>query len=368
MKLRMFGFLLGAAVMIADPAFAGGKIGLNQVWSRLADVNGELGSVESAEFSPDSQYIVTGTKFDNTVRVFRTSDGAQMWVTQVPQEIERVAWTQDSRYVVSVSEDFMMRVIDAETGDIIKEIKHDAGIDGLASSNDGRYMVSGEEHTKGKGFAKVYSTEDWSLLHAVNHGDTVNEIDFTADDKYFVTSGHPYVKIWETESGKLIRTHNIIDTNNPDKSSYFINVNISPDDNYIAAGATEGYVYIYERKSGKLLRRLNKTGQKLETVAWTPDGRYLALAGHGETIDFFATAHLIDEEIGNDSVPYALRVPVTDALEYMEFNDAGTLFTTAHQDGTVQLWTYMSDDPLINTRRHEEVRRIQSEAARRAGN
>lgn len=354
--------------MIAGPAFAGGNIGLNQVWSRLADVNGELGSVESAEFSPDSKYIVTGTKFDNTVRVFRTSDGAQMWVTEVPQEIERVAWTQDGQNVVSVSEDFMMRVIDAKTGEIKKEIQHDAGIDGLASSNNGLYMVSGEERTKGKGAAKVYSTEDWSLLRTVNHGDTVNEVDFTGDDKYFVTSGHPYVKIWETRTGKLVRTLDIVDTNNPDKSSSFINVNISPDDKYIAAGATEGYLYIYERASGKLLRRLNKSGQKLETVAWTLDGRYLAIAGHGETIDFFATEHLIDDEIGNDSVPYALRVPVSDALEYMEFNDTGTLFTTAHQDGTVQLWTYMSDDPLINTRRHQEVSRIQREAAKRAGN
>ncbi|MEM7768359.1 MAG: WD40 repeat domain-containing protein [Pseudomonadota bacterium] len=79
-------FLLALA---AVPAFAGGEAGLNQVWSRMADINGEPGSVESAEFSPDSRYIVTGTKFDNTVRVFRTSDGHHLWEREVPQEIER---------------------------------------------------------------------------------------------------------------------------------------------------------------------------------------------------------------------------------------------------------------------------------------
>ncbi len=368
MKVKAILTVVAGAWGLATSAEAGGELGMTHVWSRLADINGELGSVESTEFSPDSQYIVTGTKFDNTVRVFRTSDGAQMWVTEVPQEIERVAWTMDGKFVVSVSEDYMMRVIDAKTGEIVREIEHKSGIDGLAASHNGEYMVSGEERRDGAGAANVYRTSDWSLAYSVNHGDTVNEIDFTSDDKYFVTSGHPYVKIWNTQNGRLVRTLNIIDTNNPDTSSNFINVNISPDDKYIAAGATEGFVYIYELKTGKLLRRLNKSGQKLETVAWTPDGRYLGLAGHGKSVDFFATKHLLNDEIGNDGVPYALRVPVSDSLEYMEFNDAGTLFSTAHQDGTVQLWVFMSDDPLINTRRHEEVKRIQAEAARRNQN
>ncbi|MGF1544454.1 MAG: WD40 repeat domain-containing protein [Parvularculaceae bacterium] len=368
-RLQMFSSLLAgvSSVFLAtSPTLAGGALGLNHVWSRLADMNGELGSVESAEFSPDSEFIVTGTKFDNTVRLFRTSDGQQMWVTRVPQEIERVAFTQDGSQVVSVSEDFVMRVIDARTGEVVKELQHDNGIDALAASNDGAYMASGQERQGRSGPARIYSTKDWSLVRTVDHGDTVNEIDFTSDDKYMVTSGHPTVKVWEVATGKLVRTLKIVESADEDRDAYFINVNISPDDQYIAAGATEGYLYVYELKTGKLVRRLNKSGQKIETVAWTPDGRHLGSAGHGLTIDFFKTEHLLDEEIGNDSVPYALRVPVSDALEYMEFNDAGTLFTTAHQDGTVQLWTFVSDDPLINTRRHDEVKRIQRAAAERA--
>ena len=35
------------------------------------------------------------------------------------------------------------------------------------------------------------------------------------------------------------------------------------------------------------------------------------------------------------------------------------------QDGTVQLWTYMSDDPTINSRRHEAIKEQQREAAER---
>lgn len=42
------------------------QLRLEPVWSRVADALGELGSVESAEFSPNGKYIVSGAKFDNS--------------------------------------------------------------------------------------------------------------------------------------------------------------------------------------------------------------------------------------------------------------------------------------------------------------
>ncbi|MEM9839337.1 MAG: WD40 repeat domain-containing protein [Pseudomonadota bacterium] len=101
-------------------AYAGnGTLALSKVWSWIADVNGEFGSVESAEFSPDGQFIVTGTKFDNTVRVFKVTDGTEIWIAEVPQEIERVAWTRDGKRVAAVSQDAMMRVFDARNGRVL---------------------------------------------------------------------------------------------------------------------------------------------------------------------------------------------------------------------------------------------------------
>lgn len=60
---------------------------------------GEPGSVESAEFSPDGKYIVSGTKYDNSVIMWRTSDGNELWRQYAKQEIERVGWSSDGKYV-----------------------------------------------------------------------------------------------------------------------------------------------------------------------------------------------------------------------------------------------------------------------------
>jgi len=346
-------------------AEAGGELALNHVWSRMADIYGEPGSVESAEFSPDGNYIVTGSKFDFTVRLFRVSDGHEMWMRTVPDEIERVAFTGDGGQVVSGSEDFMMRVFDAATGDVVAEHKHDNGIDGLALSVDGRYMVSGQERVDGIGPGRIFDTRTWELVDTVEHPGTVNEIDFSSDGQYMATVGDKSARVWNVNDWSLHWESRIDEA--PllgDLRHIYINTKFSPDGSMLAVGGTHGFVYLYDVESGELLRRFNKSGQKTETVEWTKDGRHLLVAGHGTTIDFFRTAQLLDTEISNDALPYALRAKVTDALEYMHFNRAGTLLTTAHQDGTVQLWTFMSDDPTINSRRHEEIRRQQSERAR----
>ena len=355
-------FLL--ALLVASQVFAGGELGLNHVWSRMADITGEPGSVESAEFSPDSEFIVTGSKFDFTVRLFRTSDGTEVWKKDIPDEIERVAFTRDGKFVVAVSEDFMMRVLKTENGEVVFEYEHKNGIDGLAASHDGRFMVTGQEHVDGIGPARVFGTESWEVVAMVDHPGTLNEIDFSPDDKYLATVGDKSTRIWRVSDWSLHKEIKIDEA--PilgDLKHIYINCKFSPDGKILAVGGTHGFVYLFDVESGDVLRRFNKSGQKTETVEWTKGGGYLLVAGHGNTIDFYRTEQLLDDEISNDGLPRALRAQVSDALEYMDFNAIGTLLTTAHQDGTVQLWTFMSDDPTINARRHHDIRQQQDRAA-----
>lgn len=363
--------MLSLAVMTAmsGSVWANEDHSLNHVWSRIADINGEFGSVESAEFSPSSEFIVTGTKYDNTVRLFRTEDGHLLWKTELPAEIERVAWAADGKTVVSVSEDHYLRIIRSSDGKILKAIKHDNAMDSLALSHDGRIMAVGEEMRNqsapnaGDGTAPVvlYDTGNWKEILRVDQVTTANEIAFTPDDRYFVVVGHLNMRLWETASGRQVHHQAVFEDGESRSLARFICAKVSPDNRYIAVGANQGWLYFFDAKTGEYLRRINKTGQKIETVEWTKDSKYVLTSGKGNVIDFFNVEHALDTSLNNGSVPIAMRVPLTDQLEYMHFNQNGSMLTTAHQDGTVQLWTYMSDNPGINQRSHRALTRQQRE-------
>lgn len=360
---------LAVLIVMSGGVWANEDHSLNHVWSRIADINGEFGSVESAEFSPGSEFIVTGTKYDNTVRLFRTEDGHLLWKTELPAEIERVAWTADGKTVVSVSEDHYLRIIRSSDGKILKAIKHDNAMDSLALSHDGRIMAVGEEMrgqsapNAGDGTAAVvlYDTGNWQEILRVDQVTTANEIAFTPDDRYFVVVGHLNMRLWETASGRQVHHQAVFEDGESRSLARFICAKVSPDNRYIAVGANQGWLYFFDAKTGEYLRRINKTGQKIETVEWTKDSKYVLTSGKGNVIDFFKVEHALDTSLNNGSVPIAMRVPLTDQLEYMHFNQNGSMLTTAHQDGTVQLWTYMSDNPGINQRSHRALSRQQRE-------
>lgn len=354
------------ALGLAAPAGAGQKATLNQVWSRLADVNGEAGSVETAQFSPDSRYIISGTKFDYTVIKWRVSDGAEIWRITLPQEVEKVVWTRDGKYVASISEDFVLRLIDANNGRIVREIKHDEGIDSVEVSHNGQWLVTGQEDTRNpdgtrSGWVRIFSLPNLKEVTRFDHGETINESDFSPDDQYLITAGdNSEARLWRTSDWSLVRTFRPDDDEVRDG---FVTTRFSPDGTMVAVSGFGGDIHVWRIADGDRVRRWNHTGRKVETLNWSPDGRFLLAAGHDDAIRMYSVSDIANEAIGGDALP-VIRVPVSDSMEFVQFNRLGSLVVSSHQDGTIQLWTYMSDDPDINSRRHEEVKRLQEEAAK----
>ncbi|MEM7659406.1 MAG: hypothetical protein AAF399_25025 [Bacteroidota bacterium] len=103
--------LLWATTPLQGQSYLNYQLRLEPVWARVADAMGELGSVESVEFSPDGKYLVSGTKFDNSVIMWRTSDGTELWRKYAAQEVERVGWSADGQYVAAGSEDYLVTSI-----------------------------------------------------------------------------------------------------------------------------------------------------------------------------------------------------------------------------------------------------------------
>ncbi len=339
------------------------QLRLEPVWSRVADALGEPGSVESVEFSPDGKYMVSGTKYDNSVVMWRTSDGAELWRAYAKEEIERVGWSADGKFVAACSEDYLVTVYESKNGEVFKILKHEKAIDGLTWSNKGSLLVTGEEMTKlpdgtTQGWIRIFDMPSGKEIKKLNHGNTINELFFSNDDKYLLAVGHGAVKIYKTDDWSLVQTL---------ANEYFTTFTsgvFSPDGKYVFAvgqgGTSRGNCYLWEWESGKLLKMFNHTGKKIESVSWHPNGQYIAHAGHDPYIYVYRVNDIL--KFGNDEIPVAHRVWAGDHAEYIDFNADGSFLCSAHQNGLIKLWVWMGEDPAMNSKRHEWVREQQTDA------
>lgn len=338
------------------------QLRLEPVWSRVADALGEPGSVESAEFSPNGRFIVSGTKYDNAVIMWRTSDGTEIWRDYTEEEVERVGWSADGKYVATGSEDYLVTVYDAETGEVFKILEHTQGIDGLTWSNKGSLLVTGEERSEKpdgttQGFIRVFDMPSGNEIQTIDFGNTVNELFFSRDDKYLLAVGHGAVKVYNVADWSLVQTLD------PGYYTIFTSGNFSPDAKYVFAvgqgGTSRGNCYLWDWQSGELLKMFNHTGKKIESVNWHPNGQYIAYAGHDPYIYVYRLNDILN--FGNDAIPVAHKVWASDHAEYIDFNADGSFLVSAHQNGLIKLWVWMGEDPGLNARRHQWVLEQQSD-------
>ncbi len=339
------------------------QLRLEPVWSRVADALGEPGSVESAEFSPDGKRIISGSKYDKAVIMWRTSDGEELWRQYTEAEIERVGWSVDNRYVAAASEDYLVTVYDAETGKVTHELEHERAIDGLNWSHSGSLLVSGEEKMEmddgtTQGFIRVFDMPAGKEIQAIDYGNTVNEIFFSQDDEYLLAVGHGSVKVYRTDDWSLAQTLT------PGYYVTFTSGVFSPDAKYVFAvgqgGTSRGNCYLWERETGELVKMFNHTGKKIESVAWHPNGDYIAYAGHDPYIYVYRVADIM--QFGNDAIPVASKVWASDHAEFIDFNADGSFLVSAHQNGLVKLWVWMGENSDLNARRHEWIQEQQRDS------
>jgi WD40 repeat protein len=295
--------------------------------------------------------------------MWRTSDGHEVWRQYTKEEIERVGWSSDGNYVAAASEDYLVTIYESKTGEIFKVIEPSKGIDGLTWSHSGMLLATGEEETDNPdgskdGWIRIFDIEKDKEIETLNFGETVNELFFTLDDEYLLAVGHGWIKVFNTDDWSLAQT--LI----PENITGFTSGMFSPDGKYvIAVGQAKGIrgnVYLWEWETGKLLRKFNHTGKKIESVTWHPNGEYIAHAGHDPYIYVYRLLDLIKYD--NDAIPVAHKVWAGDHAEYLDFNTDGSFFASAHQNGTIKLWVWMGEDPDLNKNRHKWIKTQQTDS------
>jgi WD40 repeat protein len=226
-------------------------------------MHGHTSSVTSIAFSPDGQFIVSGSH-DNTVRVWDATTGTERHVMSGHEDgVWSVAFSPDGQSIVSGSSDQTVRVWDATTGTERHVMHgHESPIYSVAFSPNGKTIVSGSSDQT----VRVWDATTGTERHVMSgHESGVYSVAFSPDGQSIVSgSSDQTVRVWVASTGMEQRT-----TSDPDPSPALAPRAIAA----FEVDETTGW-----------LSRISFTGPR-QRLCWLPKQyRGQEIAFHGQTV------------------------------------------------------------------------------------
>jgi WD40 repeat protein/transcriptional regulator with XRE-family HTH domain len=286
--------------------------------------------VWSVTFSPDGKQIATASQ-DGTAKIWDAFTGGELLTLSGHRgSVNGVAFSPDGKLIATTSDDQSVKVWDATTGEeLLTLLGHTAPVLRVAFSPNGTRLVTASND----GTAKVWDLSASAdagprdLFTLTGHAGPVFDAAFSSDGMQIATSGADGdVKLWNARSGAELLSL-------PVKEGAFLRgVAFSPDGKRLAVAGNFGLsvAKIWDAVTGKeIFRGPAGDTNSLYDIAFSPDGRFAATGG----VDRKAT--IWDAETGQ--VLFTLPGH-TGIINGVAFSLDGTRLATASWDGTARVW------------------------------
>jgi len=330
-------------------------------------------------FSPDDRTFLTGCE-DRRSQQWMTATCMKLGEGAIHHGLVRsVAFSPDGRRYIcgSASDHPTVQVWEAAQGNAVgPPLHHDAGVNALALSNDGKLLTTGCSD----GTTWIWDCQNRKPLQMiVGHVGPVNDVSISPDRKLVASAGERgWVQLWEVDTGRPV--------GDPLRDEMpFTVVRFSPDGKTLAtarhhhlAGAQLwqlpgigkfadlahpvivnslsydtsgrqlvtagiGGVYRWDAESGALLDRLTFPWGMILAIAVSPDGKRIVTGSGAQTAQQWETT---TGRLCGPALPHQARIRA------VAFSGDGRMILTGSQDKTARVWDTTTGKPLTPPLRH----------------
>ncbi|OQE21964.1 hypothetical protein PENSTE_c011G07970 [Penicillium steckii] len=240
--------------------------------------------IKTLAFSPDSKKIVFGTAYDSLYKKirFRDATAADIQKSFVGHmgPVKNHLWPH-GKQIVFKSCDRNVHILDITTGEIERTLSgHSGTVNTVAFSPDGRHIVSGSFDRT----IKIWDATTGELEKTlIGHSRPVNSIAFSPNGKQIVSgSFETTIKLWNAATGELQMTLG-------GRLSRVTSVAFSPNGKQIVSGSSHKKVKLWNAITGELEKTLIGHLGPVTSVAFSPDGKNVASGSHDGMIFLWDT-------------------------------------------------------------------------------
>lgn len=328
--------------------------------------------VWSVAFSQDHKTLVSGSD-DRTIKLWDLRTGQckkTLWGSS--RGVWSIAFSADAKTIYCGSDDHRIQLWDVQTAQNLPSLSgHKGRVRTISLADSANLLASGSDDKT----VKLWNKTTGECLQTLKeHSDWVWSVEFSADGKLLASGSLDHtVILWDTQTKKHLKTltghtqfvwsvvwspsEPILASGSADKTVRLWEPNegrclkvleghqhqiaslaFSPTGHRLASVSDDGEIKVWDIKTGHCLLTVDD-GSRLRTVAWSPDGQYLAVAGLDKVVK------LRNAETGRHIREITThREPVLS----LAFNPDGKILASGGEAGIIHLSQVKNSQSLKN--------------------
>ena len=291
-------------------------------------LRGHKGEIYAIVFSSDgNSSMLASASVDKTIRLWDPhtliDDERLIAILPYKDAVRTVAFSFDNRMLAGGSDDGIIQVWDAGTGDRIYEFKeHTNSVQTVHFSRNRTELLSAS--LDGNVFLWSLVGEGGRLHSPIQHNASVYTAKFSPDGNTFATgSADKLIRLWDTNTTK----HNLTFTGHKDSVS---DIDFSPDGTTLASASPDGRILLWDTIGARTRIEISEHTGGIKALAYTEDNRIRAC---GTGLD--GKLRLWDAGTSSELSLVTEHTGLTKAVTFS--NDGKIIVSGGSEDGTIFL-------------------------------